>query len=718
MKVVQSSSRGRGGGSNYRGRGRGGRGGVRDNRFAARFSDPRFQVSKSANRNHRHHNPREAMEDAARQDPRFAKHFQEEEKAEENAVSDETEQELTDDNVDAERSSNESDRQSEGEEEAEVEIDDEVAAWAPDDVEYTEARHRVAVVNCDWDHIRAVDLYAILFHALPLGGQLHEVSVYMSDFGKKMIEHEKTNGPDLWVTEGDVATSGSGEDKELDLPRVEELSDGNDEGNADEDTASDVQSDGWADDNPSMLTEQGEDGELFSSGKYRRYEMNRMKYYYAVATFDSPDTAAAVYNELDGMDIEASGVVLDLRYIDDDETFDKPVSRANRIPANFKPLSSFRMAALSQSRFRISWDQDDVFRHHSVQDSFTGTTEEDDLAAYLAPPDSDDDEEGDDSHDTADKHQRSEKKRNEKHRVRRKYAALLEEVGGLVEDVEDSEPEQQSAANRGSGSDDGSTDSDDDSLNRFSDVELGSEEEENGGMDDDEGDVMGDLEATLDLDADSKAAVIQREARLQQKMKGVNIATAAELKYKMRRKELKKTKKEMRKQEKEAAKSTQASRHEESRNQLKQLLGSDDNGATHLSGKERRKQHAKQVKERLAVERVAKKKMRAASQLGVTREAQQSRVEHEAEHAVGQLDDRFKTKLLSDPRFHLEVAQKDKRVAEDVATLARTISKARQGKRVREMTTKGTSANSGAAQRGTDVDDAVNFFLSKKAKRT
>ncbi|TPP49490.1 hypothetical protein CGC20_18835 [Leishmania donovani] len=534
--------------------------------------------------------------------------------------------------------------------EEEAALDDEVVAWVPDEVEFIAARRRVAIVNCDWDHVRAVDLYAILFHALPLGGQLLDVSVYRSEFGKRMLEHERMHGPDLWVHGGDAKVAADGKSGPEEgtggaMPEPEELPE-----DVSEDAVSEPRSDGWADDDPRMMTEQGEDGEWFSDGKYRRYEMDRMKYYYAVATFDSADTAAMVYNELDGMDIEASGVVLDLRYVDDEEMFESPVSRADRIPANFKPLACFKMSALSQSKFRISWDQDDVFRHQSLQDSFTGTTEEDDLAAYLAPADSDDEM---DSNPLD-----QEKKAREKRRIRRRYAALLEEVGGIPEELE--------------------------------------------------GDHK-DMEATLDMDVDTKAASLQRDARLRQKMKAADLAKQAELKYKLRRKEMKKSKKDMLRQEREAGKAYQAAHEAENRQKLRELMGTDD-GTVRVSGKERRKAHARQVKERLAEERAAKKKMRAANQLGVTQQVQHTRREQEAEKAVGQIDDRFKTKLLSDPRFHLEVSQKDKRVADGVAQLASTVAKARQGKRGR------SDGDGKYTAAGNSVDDTVDFFLAKKKK--
>lgn len=701
MKTLQSSSQGRGGGSNYRGRGgRGGRGG--DRRFAARFTDPRFRVSAQAGRqSHRHH--RDTVEKAALQDPRFAKHFASaQDDAEDESVAEEEKEEETSSVAASEVDSDEAASLPSEEEAA---LDDEVNAWAPDEVELIEARRRVAIVNCDWDHVRAVDLYAILFYALPLGGQLRDVCVYMSEFGKKMIEHEKTYGPDLWLKPGEAdmtaPASTDGEAGGAAMPEMVELPE-----EVSDDEVSEPRSDGWTDDNPNMVHEQGEDGEFFSDGKFRRYEMDRMKYYYAVATFDSPETAAAVYNELDGMDIEASGVVLDLRYIDDDETFERPVSRADHIPANFRPLASFKMSAMSQSRFRISWDQDDVFRHQSVQDSFTGTTEEDDLAAYLAPADSDDDGGSGGPVD-------QEKKAREKLNIRRKYAALLEEVGGIPDELEEEGATGRASSEVEDGLDDGS---DDDALNRFSDVEMEEEDDDNGngeGADaseeGNEGEVMGDVEATFDLDADAKAAGLQRNARLKQKLKSADLAAQAELKYKLRRKEMKKSKKDMLREEREAEKAALADHQAENRQKLRELMGTDDDGAVRASGKERRKAHAKEVKQRLAEERVAKKKMRAANQLGVTQQVQHVRREQEAQKAMDQIDDRFKSKLLSDPRFHLETAQKDKRMAEDVAQFASTVAKARQGKRERVEDSK--QANSTGS-----IKDTVDFFLTKKRK--
>jgi len=720
MKVLQSSSRGgRGGG---RGRGGGGRGrGRGDERFSARHTDPRFGIATRTREAKNRADEKVAR--AVRSDPRFAKRLPEpvkhrgqqqhhRQQMDEVSEEDDDEEEEEEDEEQVELQLGEEEALSPEEQQA---LDEEVAAWEPEETEMIAARKRVAIVNCDWDHVRAVDLYAILFFALPLGGQLHDVSIYLSDFGKKMIDYEKMHGPDLWVKHGEEEEEAKDEDGEQQAPRVEELPD--EEAAEDDDgSGDDARSDGWVDDHAAMqLDEEGEGGELFSDGKYRKYEMDRMKYYYAVATFDCAETAAAVYHDLDGMDIEASGVVLDLRYIDDDESFDAaPVSHADAIPPNFRPLASFKSAALSQAKFRISWDQDDVFRHHSVQDSFTGTSTEDDLAAYLAPPDSNSDEDDDGvvggkSDGTA------AKKKAEKMKIRRRYAALLAEIGGIPDEVPDDDDHDGDGDDE-EDNDEGSED-DDDSLNRFSDVEMSSnddDDDDGGDEGDDDEEEFGDMEATLDMDAETKAAGLQRDARLQRRLRDGNLAAKAEVKYKQRRKEVKKAKKQMRMDEREQEKAAIAAERDEQRKKLQKLVrgAEESEEVAQLSGKERRKLHSKNKRQQLAEERAEQKKARLVEKLGVGREIHAARAAADATKALEGLDTRFQSKLLSDPRFQLDVAQKDRRLDAHLHDLASTVVKARQAAKHSRSSTHTTTTSAAA-----DDANAVDFFLNEPSKK-
>jgi len=60
---------------------------------------------------------------------------------------------------------------------------------------------RIAIANCDWEHLTAEDLMMVLQSFCPVGGAVHRVTVYVSDFGEKRMERESRYGPQgIWKT--------------------------------------------------------------------------------------------------------------------------------------------------------------------------------------------------------------------------------------------------------------------------------------------------------------------------------------------------------------------------------------------------------------------------------------------------------------------------------------------------------------------------------------
>ncbi|XP_024872474.1 ESF1 homolog [Temnothorax curvispinosus] len=138
-----------------------------------------------------------------------------------------------------------------------------------------------------------------------------------------------------------------------------------------------------------------EEGAKYHMEKLRQYQLNRLKYYYAVAEFDSAETANKVYTECDGIEYESTATRLDLRFIPDDMTFDQePKETCTEIPepVKYQPRQ-FTTTALQQVKVQLTWDETNPDRQEFTQKLNSGKIQdidENDLQTYLASGSEDD----------------------------------------------------------------------------------------------------------------------------------------------------------------------------------------------------------------------------------------------------------------------------------------------------------------------------------------
>lgn len=160
----------------------------------------------------------------------------------------------------------------------------------------------LALQGYDWQHLSSQDL-AELFLGLAreVGGAAVEVTVHRSAFGEERLREESTIGPQKALH----AAFGDPQGK-----------------------------------NPTAL---------------RKYELERLRYYFAVVRFDSIETATRVYDQFDGAEVGFSGCKLDLRFVPPDLVL--PVAESRAVPTGEgKPLPDFETKAKSHSAVELTWE--------------------------------------------------------------------------------------------------------------------------------------------------------------------------------------------------------------------------------------------------------------------------------------------------------------------------------------------------------------------------
>ncbi|PNY29398.1 Pre-rRNA-processing protein esf1 [Tolypocladium capitatum] len=244
------------------------------------------------------------------------------------------------------------------------------------EVESGEVTNRIAIVNLDWDHVKSTDLMALFSSFIPANsGQVLKVSIYPSEFGKERMQQEEVEGPPKALFKKETNDSGDSDDSSDD---------------SDSDADGDGEDDGESEDErikKELITE-GNDQD-FDSDALRSYQLDRLRYYYAVMVCSSPETAHQIYEATDGTEYQSSSNVIDLRFVPDDVTFDdEPRDECDKVPDSYKPVD-FVTDALQSSKVKLTWDMhpEEASRKESIKRAFNGSRqelEENDLRAYLA----------------------------------------------------------------------------------------------------------------------------------------------------------------------------------------------------------------------------------------------------------------------------------------------------------------------------------------------
>lgn len=279
--------------------------------------------------------------------------------------------------------------ESSDEDSSEEELEEEELVIEEQEIPQGDETKTIAVVNLDWDNVRAVDLMATFSSFVPSRGRIDSVQIFPSEYGKMRMEQENIEGPapELFANKNKKKKKHDSDDEEI--------------------TTKD-------------LIEE-DDGEEVDSKTLRKYQLQRLRYYYAVVKCDSIVTARNIYDSCDGTEFEATANFFDLRYVPDDMEFDdESHDQCTMVPADYKP-NYFVTDALQHSKVRLTWDETPVERMKLASKAFSQREIDDmDFKAYLAS----------DSDSNA-----SDNAAESKEEMKNKYKSLLSqsEYGSLLE---------------------------------------------------------------------------------------------------------------------------------------------------------------------------------------------------------------------------------------------------------------------------------------------
>eukprot|EP01103_Thecamoeba_quadrilineata_P012639 TRINITY_DN32_c3_g1_i2.p1 TRINITY_DN32_c3_g1~~TRINITY_DN32_c3_g1_i2.p1 ORF type:complete len:786 (-),score=283.11 TRINITY_DN32_c3_g1_i2:28-2340(-) len=270
-----------------------------------------------------------------------------------------------------------------------------------------EETKRLAILNCDWEKIKATDLLAITQSFVPTGSSIISVTVYPSEYGLKCLKYEKERGP--YVPDPNVSI-----DEELEKLEQEKLN----KNDSDEEKEEEEEE-------PTLtykyFQEKSRDQELDDMNKVLLHEKNRLKYYYAIVVCDTVETANIIYANCDQLELGITGNILDCRYVPDDFVISQPPrDTSTQLPQKYDQ-PDFETKSLKSTSVEISWDDNPYERKKLSRKNKSELLYDEDIKTYLASSSSSEAESEPETED-AKKHRKKQKKAS----ARLKYQALLQ----------------------------------------------------------------------------------------------------------------------------------------------------------------------------------------------------------------------------------------------------------------------------------------------------
>jgi len=601
-----------------------------------------------------------------------------------------------------------------------------------------DATNRVSIVNCDWDHITAADIFHQVKDFLPPTGVLQSVVVYPSEFGKKAMQEENEKGPQIWKEEGEPQSEEDEAESDTELTGMQKLTK--------TEQALDFEPENYDADDPSSEEQPDEEEEpgasrrkgsgVVSETKFRAYEIRRLRYYYAIATFDSPETANHVYDHLDGFEIHHSGTHFDLRFVPDSMEFNDAEARdrCTSVSQDYVPLKPFVTNALQNVAFTVSWDQDAPIRKQAIARCFSDEVirggKDINISSILASSESED----------------SEVEQEEKaKRIRQKYEGLLEEIRQELPDEYEFEEEAEEGDKAGGEEEE----EDEEFMAGFSEDEgadaSGEESEEGSGegseaasssaqVAEGEGGAKKAAEGMGDMDMEFQDLADPNRIRnilLQaQATKDASLFEKHMAKKRLERKRLKREKKKFHVEERKRLDEEREAHRDEEAEQLQRLMA--PSGMKGLEAAERPKKLPRKESRKLrrqekvaaaAAERETKRQRRLqlydAAQRGEDLDTfratiAEKEMQAKAETMLGAIDQRF-SPLLTDAEFAIDPAHHRFKHTDEMMAVQR-VQHVEQQKRVRDRSVGQGDPEHPAPKRVALADYVAKFNAHASAK--